>query len=279
MRFDVADEERTFAESVRSALGGWEAPREPELGAWQDDGDAALEARLEAVGFAELWKGGDLIGATVAGAHELGRAVAPIGVVDAATLGAPLWVGGRARHGLRAEFFAAPRPGGGLALVRRSSDPLRETTLDGNGTVRVEVDAGPSLDGDDARARWQAWSAATLSYVAGLGERALELAVEHARTREQFGAPLAALPAVQSRLADAALVVDATRLLAWLPADGESPRASALAWAGAACCEATASAIQVHGAVGFALESGLHCAFRRARAVHLWALAACAAAR
>jgi hypothetical protein len=35
----------------------------------------------------------------------------------------------------------------------------------------------------------------------------------------------------------------------------------------------------VHGAVGFALESGLHVHYRRARSVHAWADAACAAAR
>ena len=39
MRFDVPDEPRLFGESVRRAIGEWEAPREPELGAWQDDRD------------------------------------------------------------------------------------------------------------------------------------------------------------------------------------------------------------------------------------------------
>jgi hypothetical protein len=279
VRFEVSEEQRTFAESVRAALGGWEATREPGFGSWQDDRDAELDARLTAVGFAELWSDEGLLAAAVVGGHELGRAAAPMCAIDEATLGAPLWVDGRARHGLGASTLAAPLPGGGLVLARPSSESLGEATLDGSGTVRVEVEGGSPLDADRARARWQAWSAATLAYLAGLGESALERAVAHARTREQFGAPLAALPAIQSRLADAALIVDATTLLAWSPDDPDCPRASALAWAGDACCEVTASAIQVHGAVGFALESGLHRAFRRARAAHVWTAAACAAAR
>lgn len=278
MRFGVSDELRLFAESVRDAIGGWEAAREPELGTWQDDRDEALAARLAAVGWSELWADEELLGAVVAGGVELGRAVAPLCLVDDATLGAPLWVDGRARHGLGAAAFAVPRAGAGLALATPSSEPVREPTLDGSGGVRVEIGALQELDPEDAAARWRVWSAATLAYVAGLGGRALELGVEHARSREQFGAPLASIPAVQSRLADAALAVDATVLLAWSPGE-QDLRAADLLWAAPACCEITASAIQVHGAIGFALESGLHRLYRRARAASSWITAVCAEAR
>ena len=111
-------------------------------------------------------------------------------------------------------------------------------------------------------------------------ERALELAVEHARAREQFGAPLAALPAVQSRLADAALATDAITLLAWAAAaNAGGLQEPELRFAGSACCDVTAASHQVHGAVGFALETGLHVYHRRARSAHAWATAACDAAR
>lgn len=278
MRFEVSDELRLFAESVRSAIGGWEPKREPELGSWQDDRDDDLAERLAAAGWSQLWAEKELAGAIVAGAIELGRAAAPLCLIDEPMFGAPLWIHGRARHGLAAKTLAVPGPGGGLAHARPVSDPEREPTLDGSGTVRVEIGALEELDEPEATGRWQAWSAATLAYFAGLGSRALELAVEHARAREQFGAPLAALPAVQSRLADAALAVDATTLLAWSPGE-PGLRAADLLWAGPACCGVTASAIQVHGATGFALESGLHRPYRRARAAASWAAAACASAR
>jgi alkylation response protein AidB-like acyl-CoA dehydrogenase len=201
-------------------------------------------------------------------------------LVDEVTLGAPLAVEGRARHALGARSLALPLRSGGLALGTPSSEARPELTLDGSGTVRVDAAIGGELEPVAAAACWRAWSVATLAYLAGLGARALELAVEHARTREQFGAPLAALPAVQSRLADAALGVDALTLLAWSSStDDRSLLAPELLWAGAACCEVTASAHQVHGAIGFALETGLHRSYRRARGMHAWATAVCAATR
>ena len=115
------------------------------------------------------------------------------------------------------------------------------------------------------------WGAVTLAYLAGLADGALAKAVEHARSREQFGAPLAALPAVQARLADAALARDGLVLCAWAAAaPGSGFPAATLAWAGGACREVTAHVQQVHGGVGFALESGIHRYYRRAKSVQVW---------
>jgi hypothetical protein len=276
--FGVADEPRLFAESVRGALGEWEAPREPELGEWQDDRDDELAARLAEAGWSDLWAGEELLAAVVAGGIELGRAAVPVSVLDEATLGAPLWVNGRARHARTASSLAVPRRGGGLGLGPPVSEARPEVTLDGSGTVRVEVEAVGELEDVAATACWRAWNAATLAYFAGLAQRALELAVEHAQRREQFGAPIAALPAVQSRLADAALAAEATVLLAWAAAANPGGLQEAeLRWAGWACCEVTTSAHQVHGAVGFALETGLHVYHRRALATATWAAAVCTA--
>ena len=249
MRFTNEPELDLFAESVRGALAGWEAPLEPVFGAWQDDRDDELAARLEAVGWGELWSDPELLGPAVAGGIELGRAVAPLCLVDEATLGTPLAIGGRVRHG-------AGRLEGG--------EP--EPTLDGTGTLR-----GVDLPVPSEPARLRAWGAVTLAYLAGLADGALEQAVEHARSREQFGAPLAALPAVQARLADAALARDGLLLSAWAAADPEAgfPRDS-LAWAGSACREVTAHVQQVHGGVGFALEGGIHRFYRRAKTVQVW---------
>ena len=92
--------------------------------------------------------------------------------------------------------------------------------------------SAPDLPSDPARLH--AWGAVTLAYLAGVADGALEKAVEHAKSREQFGAPLAALPAVQAHLADAAMARDGLLLSAWSAADPEAgfPRDS-LAWAGA----------------------------------------------
>ena len=280
MRFEVSDELTLFADAMRAAVGDWRPPREPELASWQDDRDDELAARAAAAGWAELWAGEELLGAVVAGGIELGRVAAPVSLVDEATLGAPLCVDGRARHGRDAAALAVPSRAGGLGLGPPSPDGRLEITLDGSGTVQVDVTATGELEPVAAVACWRAWNAATLAYVAGLAQRSLELAVEHARARVQFGASLSALPAVQARLADAALATDAIVLLAWAATSNEGGLQEAeLRWACEACCDVTAAAHQVHGAVGFALETGLHVYHRRARSVQAWTAAACAAAR
>ena len=280
MNFAVSPDAAVFAESVRAAIGDWEPAREPELGVWQDDRDDELAARLTAAGWTELWAGEELLGATVAGGVELGRAAAPVSVIDEATLGAPLWVDGRARHARETASLAVPRRGGGLALGPPATGARPEATLDGSGTVLVATTALGELESVAATACWRAWNAATLAYFAGLASRSLELAIQHARTREQFGAPLATLPAVQSRLADAALATDALTLISWAAATNDGGHQDGeLRWAGEACCGVTASAHQVYGALGFALESGLHVFHRRACAANVWAVAACDALR
>lgn len=278
MRFATDGELHLFAESVRGALEGFHAPLEPRLGSWWDERDDALGERLRAVGWASLWSEEELLGPAVAGAVELGRSVAPLCLLDEATLGAPLGVGERARHAAGRDVVAVPVVGYGVGL--HAVDVVagtREPTLDGTGTIR-----GLALGGlppaDDGPLRLRAWGAATLGYLAGLADAALELTVAHARSREQFGAPLGSLAAVQGRLADAALQRDGLALAAWEAAapDGAFPEA-ALAWAGRACREVTVQAVQVHGGIGFALEGGIHRHYRRAKATQVWVDAVLAA--
>jgi alkylation response protein AidB-like acyl-CoA dehydrogenase len=111
-----------------------------------------------------------------------------------------------------------------------------------------------------------AWVAASVGYLAGLSEWALDVALEHARGRRAFGTTLAGLAPVQQRLADAATATRGLTLLAH-----DDPGRAALAHAGAAAIEVTAACQQVVGAIGFTLEFPLQRAYRRARAVQLWA--------
>lgn len=270
MRFVVEQELGLFAASVRGALEGWEAPLEPVFGTWWDDRDDALAARLAAVGWEELWADPSLRPAAVAGALELGRAVAPLCLVDEATLGAPLAVAGRVRHGTGRTSAAVPGPGGALGLCSLDlAEAALEPTLDGTGTLRdVSLGAPGPVDGS----RLALWGAVTIGYLAGLADAALGQALQHVSAREQFGAPLGALPVVQGRLADVALLRDGLELVAWEAADPAAPFArDALAWAGPACREVTAHALQVHGGIGFALEGGIHRHFRRAKVAQVWA--------
>ena len=271
MRFETSPELRLFADSVRGAISGWEPPREPVFGTWWDEHDGELAARVATVGFAELWADSELLGACVAGSVELGRALAPVSLLDAATLGGALAVGDRARHlEFQERKVALVSPDG---LVLAVVEPRqREPTLDGTGTVRIEPLSGAVASDSDARLR--AWSAATLGYLAGVAAASLEETVAYVSSREQFGAPLASLPTMQARLADAVLAVDGVELVAWESAvagpDADPLPREALRFGGAAAREVTATAQQAHGGVGFALESGVHRWYRRAKSVQVW---------
>jgi alkylation response protein AidB-like acyl-CoA dehydrogenase len=106
----------------------------------------------------------------------------------------------------------------------------------------------------------------------GVGSAALDLALGHARHREQFGRPIGAFQAVSHPLAQSFMNLETARSLAywaaWAVAEDvpEAPAAAAAAKARAAeasvgACEA---AIQAHGGIGFTWEHPLHRYYKRA---------------
>jgi alkylation response protein AidB-like acyl-CoA dehydrogenase len=114
--------------------------------------------------------------------------------------------------------------------------------------------------------------AALAAEAVGVGARALELALEHARTRQQFGRAIGSFQAVSHPLAQAYLEVETARSLAywagWAVAEGapEASRAAAAAKARAAdaAIAACERAIQVHGGIGFTWDHPLHRFYKRA---------------
>lgn len=106
----------------------------------------------------------------------------------------------------------------------------------------------------------------------GVATRALELAVEHARTRQQFGRPIGSFQAVSHSLAQAFLDLETARSLAywaaWAVSEGEPAAGRAAAAAKARAAEAAVTtcerAIQIHGGIGFTWEHPLHRFYKRA---------------
>ncbi|HEY7282216.1 MAG TPA: acyl-CoA dehydrogenase family protein [Actinomycetota bacterium] len=106
----------------------------------------------------------------------------------------------------------------------------------------------------------------------GVAQRALEMGVQHAGEREQFGRPIGVYQAVSHRLADVFVAVEGARSLslwaAWT-VDNDSPDADAAvaaakAEASEAAVVACEVAIQVHGGIGFTWEHPLHRFYKRA---------------
>jgi alkylation response protein AidB-like acyl-CoA dehydrogenase len=128
-------------------------------------------------------------------------------------------------------------------------------------------EAGPLLDRIRDRAL-----AALAAEAAGVASRALDLAVAHAKTREQFGRPIGAYQMVARELADAYVELEQARSLAywagWAVA-GDAPSApmaaaAAKAYAAEAAVRTCERSIQVHGGIGFTWEHPLHRFYRRA---------------
>ncbi|MCA9512913.1 MAG: acyl-CoA dehydrogenase family protein [Myxococcota bacterium] len=110
----------------------------------------------------------------------------------------------------------------------------------------------------------------------GMAERALELAVAHARDRVQFGEPIGHFQMVQSRLAEMYVLVETMRAytyhcLASLNdlAPGEGGRGSAHAMSAASVMYAADAlhavldhAVQVHGGAGYVFETEMNRLYR-----------------
>lgn len=108
----------------------------------------------------------------------------------------------------------------------------------------------------------------------GGATRAMELSVEYAKTRQQFGVPIGSFQAVQFMCADMLLAVEAARSAALYGAfavDGRTDDLPVAASVAKAVCsdaysQVTASTIQVHGGIGYTWEHSAHLYFKRAKA-------------
>lgn len=123
---------------------------------------------------------------------------------------------------------------------------------------------------------------ASLAYTVGAAERALEMTLEYARTRNQFGRPIGSFQAVAHRCVDMRSDLDALRYLvyqaSWAVGTGRDAAleaSAAKAYGNEALRRIFQHAHQVHGAIGFSTECDLQLFTRRAKATELaWGSAA-----
>ena len=124
---------------------------------------------------------------------------------------------------------------------------------------------------DEERPEYERLAILALEAV-GIGKKALELGIEHAQNREQFGRKIGVYQAVSHQLADTFVETELARSLAYWAAwcvaedDDQAPIAvaAAKAYAGDAAVAACERSIQVHGGIGFTWEHVLHEYYKRA---------------
>lgn len=106
----------------------------------------------------------------------------------------------------------------------------------------------------------------------GAAQHLLDLSVEYAKNRLQFGRPIGSFQAVKHRLADDLVALEHARSTAfhavWALTEGSDDPALAVSIAQATCSAAfvrvATDAIQVHGGIGFTWEHQAHLYYKRA---------------
>jgi alkylation response protein AidB-like acyl-CoA dehydrogenase len=128
---------------------------------------------------------------------------------------------------------------------------------------------GTVLEGDAARTLTRKWRLAIAAESAGLMQSALDVVLEHVKTRVAFGRPLGGFQAIQHRLAMAAETVQSTKWLALRAAytDSEQDCAVAASFAQDRIPQFTYDLHQFSGAMGLTLEYPLHYWSYRLRAL------------
>jgi len=179
-------------------------------------------------------------------------------------------------EGLGLFAVTADQPGLEREEVVTMDQTLRQARLDFAGVVAESVGGPGDAEGALERALEVGWLAMAAEAVGG-AERCLEMSVEHAKSRYQFGRPVGTFQAIKHPLADALVEVEQAKSLAYhaaeAVADDPAERLLATSMAKAYCTEVyyqvAAETIQVHGGIGFTWEHDAHLFFKRAKTLEL----------
>jgi alkylation response protein AidB-like acyl-CoA dehydrogenase len=245
--------------------------------------------------------------------EETGYTALPGPLVDTAAVGLPLleaagteeqkerWLGpavaGEVRivvafedqevlpHAASADLLIAERGGVAFCVPAAEASVSVEQSVDRTRELgRVSFEAGSQYrmrEDIDTRAQFvlgrERAALGTAAQLIGLSRRMLDMAVQYAKDREQFGKPIGAQQAVKHRLANALIEQEFARPLVyragWSMAtsapDTHVAVSLAKIYAGQAARFVAKGALQVHGAIGYTIECDLHMWMKRA-----WALAA-----
>ena len=289
MRFDLDAQQRDIATSIDAALAAADVPGA--VRAWADGNTAPgrkVWAQLADLGVTALAvpEKFDGIGAhpveLVVAAERLGRwcvpgpvtesiAVAPVLLADddrgaalaAGELIATVALPPQVPHAVDADSA-------GLILlatdgqVRDGTAGEQHESVDPSRKLFDVTASGDPQAADVARA-YEFGALATAAQLVGAGQAMLDMSVEYAKQRSQFGRAVGTYQAIKHKLADVHIAVELARPLVYgaaLSLANESPDtardvSAAKAAAADAALLAARSALQTHGAIGFTAEHDL----------------------
>jgi alkylation response protein AidB-like acyl-CoA dehydrogenase len=293
MRFDLDEQQRDFAASIDAALAAADLPGA--VRAWAQ-GDTApgrkVWAQLTDLGVTALAVPEKFDGIEahpvdlVVAAERLGRWCVPGPVTESIAV-APVLL---ASHDEGADRSAALATGELIATVALPPQVPRAVDADSAGLILVAADgavrdgtagaqhesvdpsrklfdvkaSGDGQPTDVARA-YEVGVLATAAQLVGAGQAMLDMSVEYAKQRSQFGKAIGTYQAIKHKLADVHIAVELARPLVYgaaLSLADNSPDtardvSAAKVAASDAALLAARSALQTHGAIGFTQEHDL----------------------
>jgi hypothetical protein len=272
MNFSFSEPQQVASNALTQMLSRF---RDMPVGAAHYLPGAGLDTELEASGFLDIGSDPDLGGVSAVDmVIQVARQPIPVEVAasvlvrphmcpDAPRPLALIWGTVPVRFGAEAR----------TALIDTGNEILKLAVQPGDFTPLETLFAYPLARLiDQARARAvplnvdavvtlrQYWSIGLAAEICGAMESALKSTIDHVTQRKQFGQPIGSFQAVQHRLAEAAVAVEATRWLALKAADSGDPVDAALAagYAQDAARRVTYDLHQFLGAMGLTLEHPLH---------------------
>ncbi|HUZ08658.1 MAG TPA: acyl-CoA dehydrogenase family protein [Acidimicrobiales bacterium] len=186
--------------------------------------------------------------------------------------------------------LVAARTGNGVSLfgVKGDAPGLTKTSLttmdQTRKQARLEFSGTPAwLIGTDGGAEPGLTKTLDLAAVAlaaeqvGGAQHVLDMSVEYAKTRIQFGRPIGSFQAIKHKCADMLLEVESAKsaayYAAWAAAEDNDELPVVASLAKSYCSEAyfhsAAENIQIHGGIGFTWEHPAHLYFKRAKSSEL----------
>jgi len=289
MNFALDDQQRDFAASIDSALGAADVPSA--VRAWEQ-GDTApgrkLWARLSDLGVTALAVPERFDGIEahpvdlVVALERLGRWCVPGPVAESIAVAPVLLANDERAAALAAgELIATvalppsvPRAVdadfAGVVLladdgqVRDASAGERHESVDPSRRLFDVTANGEPQPADVARA-YEFGALATAAQLIGAGQAMLDMSVEYAKQRSQFGRVIGSYQAIKHKLADVHIALELARPLVYGAAlslgdhstDTARDVSAAKAAASDAALLAARSSLQTHGAIGFTSEHDL----------------------
>ncbi len=178
-----------------------------------------------------------------------------------------------------ADLLVVGVAGGGLVLVEKTAAGLSFSPVEGVDRARrldaVSFENTPCEalpGGAEAAPRLRDAALVLLAADAfGSGSRLVEMSVEYAKTREQFGVTIGHFQALKHQLATMAVEIEPSRALFWYAAHAfdhipeEAPRAAALAKSHITdrAMQIARDAVEAHGGIGFTWECDVQLWFKR----------------